>query len=480
MHFNDLKSKFYINNSLIIYNNNIKYIENYIENGSSMFRLISLEKTDILFSIINLAINGVFLDVLIKLLVDNGYNKDESYEFILDLINAQIIFNESCSINNDNNKEINTNDDQGKYGSATDKVLKYNIYQYTEMLHKPSEVIGFLHKAYNEIDALIDVKHYFNKNYIDRMVDFLSLFDDDLFLRRDCRFKEEAALRDPFWAHLLPYNKIEAILMDKYIAAIKNNEKIINFDRTDLDNVSQNRNTHNYDASCSYNIYCYKTQHKTTYIKYIAEIGCNKGYNATDDDFLFVEIVFPRNDLNNPFIIKIINNKNCEDRFISIMDLAIYINNNKLFLYSKQHKKTIVITKIDINAINYIELPDIYKFLYYIHLDDKNKILSFKWGKIFNIFKYLPRIQYEEYILSLQRWTISEPNINEWQSYDDHKLMGKILEIKDKYNLPNKIVVPAGYADIIVDLCKMSDIRILLSLEPVKLRPQFKALEYIP
>ncbi|WP_299188201.1 lantibiotic dehydratase family protein [uncultured Aquimarina sp.] len=96
---------------------------------------------------------------------------------------------------------------------------------------------------------------------------------------------------------------------------------------------------------------------------------------------------------------------------LPIQDLMLSIKNNTLVLRSKKHNKT-VLPRLT-NAHNYSRqnsLP-IYHFLCDMQKQNMRGGIAFDWGEIFEKSKFLPRVEYKNFIFSKARWRISRKDI---------------------------------------------------------------------
>ncbi len=90
---------------------------------------------------------------------------------------------------------------------------------------------------------------------------------------------------------------------------------------------------------------------------------------------------------------------------ISVDDLYVSVKNNKLVLRSKKHNREV--KPYLTNAHNYSanSLP-LYHFLCDFGSQNLRPGLNFDWGGLAHIYDFLPRVEYENIILSKARWKI--------------------------------------------------------------------------
>lgn len=106
---------------------------------------------------------------------------------------------------------------------------------------------------------------------------------------------------------------------------------------------------------------------------------------------------------------------------IAINDLYISLKNNKIILRSKELNKEV--KPYLTNAHNfYNNSMPIYNFLCDLQSQNNRNAIYFSWGDLNKIYKFLPRVEYKNVILSKAQWNISSKDLLEIFSFTNDKL----------------------------------------------------------
>lgn len=122
---------------------------------------------------------------------------------------------------------------------------------------------------------------------------------------------------------------------------------------------------------------------------------------------------------------------------ISVEDLYISLKNDRIVLHSKKLDKEI--KPCLTNAHNYYTntLP-VYHFLSDLYSQNTRSGLYFSWGGLEHIYKFLPRVEYDNVILSKARWKISERDISTLDLSNSSKedYLAKVKNWRNKRKIP--------------------------------------------
>ncbi|KRB59940.1 lantibiotic dehydratase family protein [Flavobacterium sp. Root186] len=119
---------------------------------------------------------------------------------------------------------------------------------------------------------------------------------------------------------------------------------------------------------------------------------------------------------------------------ISLNDLSISINNNKIVLYSKKHKKEVLPCLSNAHNFSRNSLP-VYHFLCDLQGQRTKAINSFSWGNLNKLYDFFPRVMYKKIILSKAKWLIKKEEIINLSKIDKNILPETFLKWRLKRNI---------------------------------------------
>ncbi|MDV3750191.1 lantibiotic dehydratase family protein [Elizabethkingia anophelis] len=138
---------------------------------------------------------------------------------------------------------------------------------------------------------------------------------------------------------------------------------------------------------------------------------------------------------------------------IPIHDLYISVKKNKVILHSKKLKKEI--KPYLTNAHNYSKdgLP-VYHFLCDLSLQNKRSTLVFDWGDLEHIYHSLPRVEYDDIILSKAKWKVFYEEIQHLYLLKDNskQLLEEVKKWQEKRLIPNWVQWVVSDNKLVLDL----------------------------
>lgn len=129
-----------------------------------------------------------------------------------------------------------------------------------------------------------------------------------------------------------------------------------------------------------------------------------------------------------------------EERQIFINDLYISLKNNRIVLRSKQLNKEVKPYLTNAHNYHHNALP-IYHFLCDLHSQNTRTGLYFNWGNLNQVYKFLPRVEYRNIIVSKAQWIITEKDVTSLESMMNNKaeLISQIEIWRNKRKIPKWI-----------------------------------------
>ena len=306
----------------------------------------------------------------------------------------------------------------------------------------------------------------------------------------------------------IPFSIVDETLLDKYIDSIKLGQKSVILKNDDFPqreikwddtpstlpimcNIVKDKNTGEYQCviksiggSSAANLlgrFC----HINPEIHSLVRLITNKEQEL-DGDVIVAEIAhLPESRIGNialrpilrDYEIHYLSNSGVSiEKRISISDILVSVRQNRIILRSKKFDKEIIPRLT--NAHNYLfnSMP-IYQFLCDMQTQGQRTGFGLNWRGVFERFTYLPRLQYKNYILSLQRWNIKKTEIKDWEKLDNLSLLKQVRALRKKYNIPQEIIIPEGDNELYVDLENILSIKTMLNR--VKSHPMLSVKEFM-
>lgn len=167
--------------------------------------------------------------------------------------------------------------------------------------------------------------------------------------------------------------------------------------------------------------------------------------------------------VNRKYAIPYISNPNYQSAFLELIpidDIMVSVpNGSKIVLRSKKYNKELLPQLT--TAHNFSAGLPIYYFLCMLQHQNSNSI-QFEWGSYFVNKRSLPRVKFENIILSPAKWGfhISDiPKQND-ESFDDY--YNKIIEWKNEKKLPDLIQIVEADNKLLLDFKQKNVVKILI------------------
>jgi len=563
------KIKFFPNSSIYLSGNQIRYIEYRYKISKRSYHLVEVKGTEYLNKILDMAQDGELYCNLAKSLTNSEVTMKESEEFIDKLISSQLLVGELEPVVTgegyldrvisilSKNKTTNilpdlisirnklNNLDKSKIGtgiseysrikeklkvfkieynekylfqcdmrkSLKKKILKYDVL---EDISKGVKFLKTITKKYSNLD-LEKFKENFINRYEHQEMPIVKVLDTETGIGYGTNnnnsgdvspLLEGVSTLRTFSDHEFKWNRIDSILLKKYLSAIKNSEYSVKFSDKDIKGL--NVDWDDFPDTFSVMTSIFNSENKDTKI-YLKSAGGSSGVNLlgrfcqVDEgineiakklikkeeelkpDKLFAEIVhLPESRTGNilfrpslrefeiPYLAQ--STVSAKNR-IDINDLMVSVKGNHITLRSLKMNKEILPRLGTAHNYSFNALP-IYKFLCDLQTQNLSSSLSFSWGPISNEYEFLPRVEYENLILFPATWNLEVKEfLYIYENNESESLMSSIdIWRKDK-GLPRLLLLADGDNKLLFNFNDLFNINTFHSL--VKRRKVIKFEEFL-
>ncbi len=300
----------------------------------------------------------------------------------------------------------------------------------------------------------------------------------------------------------IKWNAVESFLLKKYLKAYKQEAYEINF--TDKELEAFKTNIDDLPDTVASMVQLYKDK------IYISSVGgssaanllgrfChsdNAIYQMTKEitekekllnpDVIFAEIVhLPESRTGNVLLRPVLRDYEIpylaksyveKDYQIPLNDLMISVHGNKILLRSKRLNKEVIPRLSTAHNYSFNSLP-IYHFLCDLQTQNVRGGVGFSWGALQNEFTFLPRVCYQNVILSLAQWNLRKEDFEQLINCEENTLPSKIKEWRKKFNIPRYVALVDGDNELVIDLENILCVKTLA--EAIKKRTSIKLSEFI-
>lgn len=150
------------------------------------------------------------------------------------------------------------------------------------------------------------------------------------------------------------------------------------------------------------------------------------------------------------------------EKQIPVSDILISVKQNRIVLRSKKLNKEIIPHLTNAHNYSFNSMP-VYHFLCDMQKEGKCDGLRLNFGGLFEHFDYIPRIQYKNFILGLQKWNMKKETFDGLDKLPDSELIEKIQRIRQEYKICKEVTLGEGDNELYVDLDNVLSIRTFLS-----------------
>ncbi|NHN25051.1 lantibiotic dehydratase [Flavobacterium jejuense] len=142
-----------------------------------------------------------------------------------------------------------------------------------------------------------------------------------------------------------------------------------------------------------------------------------------------------------------------DDFQIKMEDLFIKIRNNKIILFDKRLQKEIIPRLGNAHNFGFNSLP-VYHFLCDLQTQYFSKsFVGFHWGILANQFDFLPRVEYQNSILSAAKWQLKQKDLAPLQNKKKSNVEKHhyFFELKNKIELPDLFLIVQSDNELLID-----------------------------
>lgn len=181
-----------------------------------------------------------------------------------------------------------------------------------------------------------------------------------------------------------------------------------------------------------------------------------------------------------PYEIPYLAKSAIDDAFqIKMEDLTLKLKSDKIILFDKRLQKEIIPRLGNAHNFSFNSLP-VYHFLCDLQTQYFTKpYVGFNWGILSNQFDFLPRVEFQNTVLSSAKWQLRKQDLEPLQDkkktdIEKHNLF---FELKNKIELPDKFLITDGDNELLIDCNNPTAIDTFI--DSVKNRNEITLEEYL-
>ena len=148
------------------------------------------------------------------------------------------------------------------------------------------------------------------------------------------------------------------------------------------------------------------------------------------------------------------------DHQLPIEDLVVSVRDNTVVLRSLKHNKEIIPRLTNAHNYSHNALP-IYHFLCDLQAQGKRGGLYFTWGGLRDEYPFLPRVEYENIILSRAKWKITHKEVEKLLAIDAVSEIGTITEWRNERNIPQYAILVEGDNKLLINFENLTSFQML-------------------
>lgn len=159
---------------------------------------------------------------------------------------------------------------------------------------------------------------------------------------------------------------------------------------------------------------------------------------------------------------------------ILVEDILVTLKNDEVILKSKKLGKEILPRLGNAHNFNSYSLP-IYQFLCDLQTQNKRGVIGFGWNPIFRKYSFLPRVEFDDLILSKARWKIDVSVFK--KLFVNNELLISIEKWQEENKIPDLVELVEGDNRLLINF--RNEFTTLMLLDAVKSRKEFILEEFL-
>jgi thiopeptide-type bacteriocin biosynthesis protein len=147
---------------------------------------------------------------------------------------------------------------------------------------------------------------------------------------------------------------------------------------------------------------------------------------------------------------------------LALTDLYISIKNDQVYLRSKRLNKQIIPYLGNAHAFQFNALP-VYHFLADLPSQNLRARLFFDWGLLQSEFRFLPRVEIENVIVSPATWQLEKDKFQFLMNRNED-ILAIVNKWKEKLKIPDLIVLSEGDNELLINLKDTISVKMFISI----------------
>lgn len=155
------------------------------------------------------------------------------------------------------------------------------------------------------------------------------------------------------------------------------------------------------------------------------------------------------------------NSSKSDSESVRLEDIRIGIDQNTF--YARDHKSGDIIVFESNNMLNPLMSSNAIRFLQEINEHGKRQWNKFVWVDLYQDFKYVPEIKYNDIILSSEQWYITQRDLEMTDKTDGKTFVEQFSRFQQKYDIPQQFYIANSDHRLFIDTHNQQTMDILFS-----------------